>query len=61
MIETIERFLRYICGSLSCKCKSACVDHCQNHEDRCACACMKKDDKTPKNNNNNSQSLKEKK
>jgi hypothetical protein len=44
MIALIEKFLRYICGSLSCKCKSSCIDRCQNHEDRCVCACMKKDD-----------------
>ena len=40
----MERFLRYICGSLSCSCKSSCVDHCKHHDDKCNCWCKKKDD-----------------
>ncbi len=44
MFELIEKFLRYICGSFSCSCKSSCVDHCKHHDDKCNCWCRKKDD-----------------
>ncbi len=47
MIETIERFLRYICGSLSCSCKSSCIDHCKHHDDKCSCSCFKKNKDIP--------------
>jgi hypothetical protein len=59
MIDTIEKFLRYICGSLSCSCKSTCIDKCKKHEDKCTCSCFKKNDDTPQEKIT-SKSLKEK-
>ncbi len=60
MIDTIVKFLRYICGGISCSCKSSCIDKCQTHQDKCVCECMKKDDRTPKANQQpNNKSLKE--
>ena len=41
MIDTIIKFFRYLCGSVSCRCRSSCKDHC-THDD-CNCVCLKKD------------------
>lgn len=48
MIDTIIKFFRYLCGSISCSCKSSCIDKCQNHQDKCVCECVKKNNKSPK-------------
>jgi hypothetical protein len=59
MIDTIERFLRYICGGISCSCKSTCIDKCENHQDKCTCGCLKKDDTQTKEQYIKNKSLKE--
>lgn len=57
MIDSLERFLRYICGSISCSCRSSCVDNCKH--DNCNCACLKKDNSHNKDKEIKNKSLKE--